>query len=215
VNMLNLPEIIKNKDSLYDGDLTHYFQSVINNARNLKHPYHNFRHMFHVTWLCYDAGEYYFNRRLLDGRQIRNLLIAAMFHDFDHSGRTGNDDLNIELAIRGLKKHLHKIDEPWFHDICTLIKFTEFPHKIKSDSLSLSAQILRDADLSQGLSPVWVQEIIFGLSSEMCVSPIEVFKMQQGFFSNLRFHTDWALSKFPEELIQQKIKEANDYVSLI
>ena len=36
--------------------------------------------MLHVTWLCYQAADFYRDR--LTPRQIRNLLIAALFHDF-------------------------------------------------------------------------------------------------------------------------------------
>jgi hypothetical protein len=211
--MANLPEIIRNVDGLYEGDLRHYFKVVLECAKNLKNPYHNFRHMFHVTWLCYDACIHY--NEVLSPKQMRRLLIAAMFHDFDHAGRSGNDDLNIEIAIRGLRKYAHPQDADDLDEIEKLIRTTQFPHIIAADKLSLLGAILRDADLSQGLSPVWVQEIIFGLSSEMCVDPIDVFKMQAGFFSNLKFLTDWAQLKFPESLVKDKIKEAQDYLEII
>jgi hypothetical protein len=58
--------------------------------------------MLHVTWLCYQAAEFYRDR--LTQRQIRNLLIAALFHDFDHPGHPhpGADDpdrINIGRSI--------------------------------------------------------------------------------------------------------------------
>lgn len=211
--MANLPEIIKNIDNLYEGDLKHYFQVVMSSAKNLKNPYHNFRHMFHVTWLCYDACVFY--REVISPKEMRRLLIAAMFHDFDHPGRSGNDDLNIEISIRGLRKFIHANDVKELNNIEQLIRTTQFPHVVKAEQLSLFGAILRDADLSQGLSPVWVQEIIFGLSSEMCIDPIDVFKMQAGFFSNLKFLTEWGRLRFPESLINEKIKESGDYLSLL
>jgi len=211
--MANLPEIIKNVDNLYQGDLRHYFQVVMSSAKNLKNPYHNFRHMFHVTWLCYDACVFY--EDVLTPAQMRKLLIAAMFHDFDHPGRSGNDDLNIEISIRGLRKNVDTCDEKNLSEIENIIRTTQFPHIIPASQLNLMQAILRDADLSQGLSPVWVQEIIFGLSSEMCVSPTDVFKMQAGFFTNLKFITEWGKIKFNQNIIDEKIKEANDYLEII
>ena len=211
--MANLPEIIKNIDGVYKGDLKHYFQVVMTSAKNLKNPYHNFRHMFHVTWLCYDACLFY--KEVMSPIQMRRLLIAAMFHDFDHPGRSGNDDLNIEISIRGLRKNVHPMDADNLDEIEKLIRTTQFPHIVPAEQLSLLGAILRDADLSQGLSPVWVQEIIFGLSSEMCVSPIDVFKMQAGFFTNLKFITEWGKIKFNQNIIDEKIKEANDYLGLL
>lgn len=211
--MANLPEIIKNIDGLYEGDLKHYFHVIMNSAKNLKAPYHNFRHMFHVVWLCYDACVFY--REVMSQKQMRKLLIAAMFHDFDHPGRSGNDDLNIEIAIRGLRKNILDEDKMLLDEIESLIRSTQFPHIVPADQLTMLGAILRDADLSQGLSPVWVQEIIFGLSSEMCVSPIDVFKMQAGFFANLKFLTEWGKIKFPQSLIEEKIKESMGYLDLI
>ena len=54
-----LPEIIRNDAGLYEGDLKVYFKAVFTNAQNLQKGYHNFRHMFHVVWLCYQAIAFY------------------------------------------------------------------------------------------------------------------------------------------------------------
>ena len=66
--------------------------------------------MLHVTWLCHQACEFYASE--LTNRQKRDLLIAALFHDFDHSGMMGEDDLNIARALRALDKHLSEDDRP-------------------------------------------------------------------------------------------------------
>src|ERR1700747_1685621 len=49
------PEITGNDRGLYEGALTGYFRALIFHATNLPRPYHNLRHMLHVTWLCYQA----------------------------------------------------------------------------------------------------------------------------------------------------------------
>jgi len=62
--------------------------------------------MLHVLWLCHQACRYYQN--WLTARQLRNLLIAALFHDFDHPGHPhpgerDPDRINIPIAIAGLR----------------------------------------------------------------------------------------------------------------
>ena len=69
----------------------------------------NFRHTLHVLWLCQKACRYY--QKTLTPRQMRNLLIAALFHDFDHPGHPhpGEQDpdrINIRIAIAGLRRHI-------------------------------------------------------------------------------------------------------------
>lgn len=208
-----IPAVVNNDEELYGGNLVHYFRVVFNYARNLDNPYHNFRHLFHMLWLCYNACQYYAD--VLSKRQMRNLLIAALFHDFDHSGKAGNDDLNIEIAIRGLRKHIAPEDEHFFEDICSIIRPTEYPYKVSADGLPLSAQIMRDADVSQAFSTAWIQQVIFGLAKEWGVPPIKVLEMQEPFLSNLRFTTVWAKKMFGEKVIKEKIAEAHALAALL
>jgi hypothetical protein len=208
-----IPGIIRNDEGLYQGNLIRYFQIVFFQAQNLENPYHNFRHMFHVLWQCYNACLFY--RGVLTSRQVRNLLIAAIFHDYDHSGLLGNDDLNITRAIRELEKHALEEDRESLSDIVTLIRVTEFPYKISSDKLDLSGQIIRDADMTQALSVAWIQQVIFGLGREWKKNPIEVLRLQEGFLSHLVFHTEWAQQLFPQSEIEAKIRESREYLQLL
>jgi ABC-type transport system substrate-binding protein len=110
----DLPKIIGNEENLYEGNLIYYFRVLFFRANNLYNPYHNFRHMSHVLWLCYKACQYYSHE--LPPRQMRTLLIAALFHDFDHTGRPHRGDvdpdgINIEIAISGLRPELDKMVE--------------------------------------------------------------------------------------------------------
>jgi hypothetical protein len=116
-------------------------------------------------------------------RQMRNLLIAALFHDFDHPGHPhpseGDPDrINIPIAIAGLRRYVMPADRPFLPQIEALIEATHYPYKIGSDKLDLLAQIIRDADLAQALSPAWIQQVVFGLAQEWELSPLEVLKGQ-------------------------------------
>lgn len=209
----SLPEIIRNKQEVYEGDLVAYFKVIFKTAQNLRRPYHNFRHMLHVVWLCYQACLFY--KEILTPRQKRNLLVAALFHDFNHPGMMGDDDLNIERAIRGLKKHIVLDDRGHYEDIALLMMMTEYPPKADGETISLSAQILRDADMGQSLAPAWIQQVIFGLAEEWGQKPIEVLQLQPKFLGSLKFHTDWGKQMFPQSAIDEKIRESQELIELL
>lgn len=209
----SLPEIIRNNGGLYDGDLKRYFRILFFQAENLNNPYHNFRHMCHVVWLCWTACRYY--EKELTPRQRRALLIAAMFHDFNHTGKFGPDSVNIQRAIDAVDQYLDPADRDLRSDIVRMIKATEYPYKVPIELLDLSALILRDADMSQAFSVAWIQQVVLGLSSEWGKTPLEVLKLQAPFLNSLTFHTAWAREQFPDAQVNQKIREAQELILLL
>lgn len=212
----SIPEIVRNDHNLYEGNLVHYFRILFFSARNLQAPYHNARHMLHVVWACYQAIIHYrVIGHPLSERSARNLLVAAIFHDFDHTARAGKDSVNIELAVKALKDHILPQDQFYLGRIESLIRYTEYPHSPSSAEIGLEGEILRDADLCQALSPVWLQQIVFGLAEEWNMDPIEVLKKQITFHGGLEFRTDWARSSFPQQLIEQKIEEAEELLLIL
>jgi hypothetical protein len=208
-----LPAIIRNDHGIYLGDLVAYFRAVFKKAQNLNHPYHNFRHMFHVVWLAYQACSFY--RGQLTTRERRNLLIAAMFHDFDHSGIMGDDDLNIARAIRCLEKYIMPGDVEYKTQIYDLIRATEYPYRVTISQVSLSGWILRDADLSQVFSVAWIQQVVFGLAREWSRPPLEILSMQSGFIDKLKYHTEWARATFSPDDLEAKAREARELLVLL
>ncbi|MEI8339205.1 MAG: hypothetical protein WCF94_00900 [bacterium] len=205
--------IIENKESLYDGDLRYYLKIVLTKATNLNNPYHNFRHMMHVLFLAYQACKYY-KEKLLK-REIRNILVAAMFHDFDHTGKKINDKINIDLAIAGLHKYIDDSDKEYLSQIEDLIRSTEYPHKDESEYSSFGHDIIRDVDMAQALNTVWVQQVVFGLAQEQKVDYKEIFARQEQYLYNIKFHTDWARQQFSQKVIDDKIAEAKWYLDVI
>ena len=209
----SLPEAIRNDKKLYEGDLVYYARVLFHHAQNLSHPYHNFRHMFHVVWLVYESCQFYDGE--LTQRQMRNALIAALFHDYNHSGMMGDDDLNIERAIRGLRRHVAGEDQPHHEKIIELIRATQYPNVTPSDQLDLCGKILRDADLSQAFSVAWIQQVVFGLAAEWGKKPIEVLKLQEPFHKSLTFQTEWARQRFSQAAVDAKIQEARELLELL
>ena len=203
----NLPAIVRNEDGLYEGNIVPYFRAVFFHARNLRNPYHNFRHLCHVLWLCYQACLFYNDR--LPKRQVRALLIAALFHDFDHIGSKVADEENIRRAVEGITLHIQPEDREELPNIIALIRASEYPYKVPTESLGLRAQILRDADMAQVFSVAWVQQTVFGLSAEWGKPPLEILKTEANFLRSLKFHTEWAKSFFTPATIEAKIVEIN------
>lgn len=146
---------------------------------------------------------------------MRNLLIGILFHDFDHSGLFGNDDLNIERALRGLRKYILDDDRDDVEYIEPIIRATEYPYTISSQDLSLSQFIIRDADLSQALNVAWIQQVVLGLAKEWNQKPIDVLKSQEPFLKILKFETQWAKDLYPEEKIKEKIEEARELFEIL
>jgi hypothetical protein len=214
----DIPEIIGNEANLYQGNLVSYFRILFYNSSNLNNPYHNFRHTLHVLWLCEKACRYY--QKTLTPRQMRNLLIAALFHDFDHPGHPhpGEQDpdrINIKIAIAGLRQHITADDRASLSEIEGLIEATHYPYKTSGEELDLVGQIIRDADQAQVLSPVWIQQVVIGLAEERGAKAIEILRAQAAFLDALAFHTRWARQMFPPELIKAKIGEAQKLVRLL
>lgn len=209
----SIPDIIQNREKLYQGDLIYYFRTILAKAQNLRNPYHNFRHMMHITWLCYQACTFYQDQ--LSAREMRNLLIAAMFHDFDHPGIRGNDDLNIERAVRGLEEYIALVDRLSVGKIKEIIRATEYPYSTPSESLPLCGKIIRDADAAQSLDVAWVQQTLFGLATEWGVSFEEILTREIAFHEKLQFETQWAQELFPHDVIAEKLRETKDFLALL
>jgi hypothetical protein len=167
-----------------------------------------------VLWSCYHACLFY--REELSPRQIRNILIAALFHDFDHTGNSKPDTTNIERSLKALDKHLLAEDYNYRDEIKNLIAKTEYPHTFSAEEkLNLSTQIILDADLLQVFSTAWIQQVIFGLAIEHGETPLKILKDQKLFLKSLHFRTKWAQQTFPPHIIEDKISEAEELVALL
>ncbi len=208
----SLPAIIRNDDGFYEGDLVHYFRIFFMEAQNLFAPYHNFRHDMHTFYLCYRAYVYYRDR--ISPSRGRALLIGSMFHDFDHPGMRGDDDLNVTRAIRGMHRYLLPRDAPIKNEIETIMRTTEFPHRPMEIS-SLPIAIIRDADMAQCFSEAWLQQVVFGLAAEWRRPPLEVLREEEKFIRGIRFTTEWARTLFPQEAINAKADEAAELAALL
>lgn len=105
---------------------------------------------------------------------IYHILIADLFHDFNHSGGEFEDSVNIGRAISELRsKEFKKVLDEHEDDfsfpinlnyIEKLISCTKFPYT--SHDVDIHEGIMRDSDMWPLLSEDMIQICIFNLSRE-------------------------------------------------
>jgi len=172
-----------------------------NTSNNL--PYHNFYHAECVFLNCYE-GALLSN---LEEDEIRGLCVAALFHDFNHSGGNLTDDKNITEAIKGLEiaqkyassAHLG-LNKLSLETAINAIKITEYPY-VKEPS-TVPEQIIRDADLMQIYEEDrrTLLKQYLGLKAEL---ELKSYKMTcvdfaggiKHFYNKIQWNTQWAINK--------------------
>lgn len=209
---LILNSIITNTEKFYEGDLIHYFK-VIWNSAGTYNPYHGFRHVNHVMFSCHDAIIFY--KDILSKRDARNILIAALLHDLDHSGTKMKDSIQVDRAIEGFRKNIVEEDKPFQKQIEEIIRATEYPYESKTENLPPSQQIIRDADMTQMFTQAWIQQVIFGLGKEWSLNPTEMLEKQEEMLKNHEWHTDWAKEKYGQKAIDEKLKEVEELMKIV
>lgn len=170
------------------------YLTEVSNSNSL--PYHNIKHTLDVFKNCYNLSFY----EEIDEKSTIELCLAALFHDFNHSGGQLIDHQNIINALLALDGFFitHQtynaiVDK---NKISEIIKATQYPYVISDDLLSTEQKIIRDADMLQTFEEDWVTMIMFGLRKEMKKNMTEMIKIQIGFLENMKFYTKWAEEKY-------------------
>ena len=163
-------------------------------------PYHNLTHTLSTVLCCYEAGTYY-NLPLVS---LRPLCVAALFHDFDHTGGVLPDSENIKLAIAGFSQQNCLNSFPWYTEFATqvprFISVTEYPYVLPP--ICLEERIIRDCDLLSVIYDDWYERIVINLGKEMSVKygrevpEYEMVKGQIEFLGKVTMFTEWGRSTF-------------------
>jgi hypothetical protein len=177
---------------LTDKDISDIFYSAktyILENNIVENDYHNNEHMINVFNNAMVLFENYKDEYGLTPYDKLILGLAALFHDFNHSGGKLKDSENIELALASLKDFLNSIDKSdLYNDIENIIVATEFPHlDIDLDSLQ---KIIRDADTMGGIIEGW-QSVVKNLASEYNKTLEEFIPTQIKFLNSVKFNTDY------------------------
>ena len=168
---------------------------LLNNNKGVNNYYHNNTHIIDVAKTCYDLAV----ESNIASNYIRVLVMAALFHDFNHCGnKSVTDDVNIKEAIKELRIFLNIEKNIFQYDYAPYVEFliesTEFPHKNTSD-LNIDSffvpliSIIRDADMSQILKNNWVEMCIYNLSKEWEQPLKEYLTNEISFINNLHFNS--------------------------
>lgn len=182
---------------------------IINNNTGNVNPYHSFEHISNVFLFSLEGSEYH----SVPEKEKINLLIAALFHDFNHSGGKFKDNINIDNAKLGVEAWAKENDDSIIdlEQIFSLINITEFPYTVDSNSLNLQQQILRDSDMGSVFTDNWFQTIMLGLSSEANIEYKDFLEQQKNFMSNMKANSPWFHeTKIP--LLQSKLDDLNTFM---
>lgn len=166
----------------------------------VENDYHNNEHMINVFNNTMMLFNHYKDEYALTPYNKLCLGLAALFHDFNHSGGKLKDSQNIELALVSLKEFIDTITKSdiWcnrkmvnmliYNSIEKIITATEFPHlDIDLDPLQ---KIIRDADTMGGIIEGW-QSVVTNLASEYNKTLEEFIPTQIKFLNSVKFNTDY------------------------
>lgn len=172
-----------------------YKYVIYNNESNFL-PYHNLSHLLNVAGWSYEI------LKSVDATDIHRqylMIVAGLFHDFNHSGGKEKDDhINIKYALAGFDNFIKDSNfaVPEFSDedykfIQTIIKYTKFPHEsiLEEDKeFELYIGIIRDADLLQMTCDSYVPHVVLGLSKESNISIEDMIKSQSKFIDSIKWN---------------------------
>jgi hypothetical protein len=150
-------------------------------------PYHNNEHCLLFAVNAYSIGK----NLKLNSYELKHLLVAGIFHDFDHTGGSTPDVNNILRALKFIHaKHDFFVNAgltPFY--LRQLIQATQNPPR---DMYTVSEHIMRDADLLGWCEPE-TSHMRHGLSTELGI-PVTI-RSTKSFLNNAFIHTKQARNK--------------------
>ncbi|MEK6828604.1 MAG: HD domain-containing protein [Nanoarchaeota archaeon] len=165
------------------------FKYILLNSKSNHNPYHDLNHLLTVMKYCYYGA---IAEKIKDEKELRELLITAIFHDVNHSGGKKTDDINIKNSKKIIKEFVTSenidVDSDSMNEI---LDATQYPYVLEGKDLNLRQAIIRDADLMQVYEYNWIHQNINGLSSELKMDFIDFLKPQRKFLENAEFNTSW------------------------
>lgn len=179
------------------------FSFILQNNKSNWLPYHNLRHTICMVENCYEGALY----ENLSEEYITKLIIAALFHDTNHSGGAQPDSENVKNAKSLASIFFSTKDEAIsledYTEIIDIISATEFPYTIENHKLTLQQKIIRDADLLQAFREDSTTQTFFGLMREFKTNDFEKFYEGQTNFlqsAELSMRTNWGAWQYKTNL---------------
>lgn len=189
-------------------ELQSAFKYILNNNPTNYAPYHNLNHLINVTRRCYTLADA--SGVLIE--DMDDLLIAAMFHDTDHSiGVETDDNNNLKRCLRFFQQYV--VDKQVninHYSVEKIMLATKYPHE-KIKNISLKEMIIRDADLLGFIEDDRFINRIVGLSREFNISINDMINSEIDFVSKISLKLDCSqeyntqLKYWIEELKQYRL----------
>lgn len=224
-------EMDKFKDILKEYHIDDFYKSAVvyNHKNNTEkeqtfHSYHNIKHVNQVLLNCYEGSVY----EKLSRQETRCLLVAAMFHDAEHSLGEQSDDYNIARAIDFLKHiNLCNIDNGYnclnetdLKLTTDCIRYTRYPYidkgRIPKKDECKPFRIIRDADLMTVYNYKTSMDLYQGLFNELReqLNVLQFMELQREFLSKVEWNTQWAKKKAFIRNYPQQIKNLDSELTL-
>lgn len=196
-------------------NLEYYLNIILTkNASNVI-PYHNLKHTLTMMTNAYDIWSDSETKIDKIEKELRAICIAALFHDFNHSGGTlQSDSDNISLAIDAWRKY-SKEDPFWLGFVEGLIRGTQYPYT--SNEPTIFVKILRDADMMQWFEDDFISHTLMGLNKEMLGKSslsIQMLEGQLKFMTGAKWHTPFAKDKY-EKHFSTKVDQIKWLIQLL
>jgi len=197
------------QDNIFDRA----YRYVLANNTGESNPYHNNKHLLFVfeqsVFVLFSKYRKQYNLKSTDKIELG---LAAIFHDFNHSGGKLKDSENIEIAISGLNNFLDENPDIEVNreNIINIIKATEYPHK--DIELSILQKIIRDADMFGCISDNWF-DIVNRMASEFGKTFIDFIPIQIGFLDTVTYNTPYfnmLLNERKEKIKKDLLKIQSD-----
>jgi HD superfamily phosphodiesterase len=183
---------------------------IIENNPSNHVPYHGIDHLFEV----YDfAREIMMNHPRVIWNTINEeaLLLACLFHDYNHAGKMIDDNINIQNAIIGLNTFLDTInydkDRTIIEDI---IQATKFPTDLSKEELTIEQKIIQDADMCYLFKDIAIVKLYSGLRNEFGQDLDKFLDGQSKFFDSIKFNTEYCLKKWDSYYYHIRLNEIED-----
>ena len=192
-------------------DLGYYLNCLIRYNKGNINPYHNLYHTLTVVKNIYFISK---NENISDDK-LKLMIIAGIFHDFNHSGgKHPSDKYKVLDAVDSFRQYsIEEEDDEKF--IISLITCTEYPYR--NNEVDDFQKIIRDADIMQTLEDNFLQQNVIGLNIELKNSndiDIELLQSNINFMKSVEFFTDYTKNQMKNKL-NNKIEECEYLIKIL
>lgn len=184
---------------------------------SLPHVYHTPEHMLAVANIALALmGDYPY----MSNGQRAAIIMAAMYHDYNHTLGKSPDDVNIAIAAEAfIKSGIGQVDPVWQGLVVDLIHSTHYVHGVGRYSNSELSDVLMDADMLYMTVSKNTGDIFYRLCGETMSHNVSYtdmaagYKKQLAFLTRVKFFTSKAQQFFGRDLATS-LQDIRNYIAI-